>query len=73
MRTVKVQSVWPGGEVELPEYRLAGDPVVAVSSPKSPLTPLCQRGGQEGEGLRAVVLGLAGAWERNWKGNNGEK
>ena len=50
---MRVESVWPGGEVELPEFRLAGDPVV-MSAPLKPRSP-----GERPEGLRAVVLGLA--------------
>lgn len=55
-----MQSVWPGGEVELPEFELEGDPLVV------PALPRCRRRKRITgwkpvplEGLRAVILGLA--------------
>jgi hypothetical protein len=66
---LKVRSVWPGGMVELPDYRLEGDQVVLLRSAGGdarttrvacPTPPL--------EGLRAVALGLAAAWDRQKAG-----
>lgn len=57
--SVKVQSVWPGGMVELPEFRLAGDPV--VSPWRNASGDACAT---RPEGLAAVILGLA------WPGLN---
>ena len=61
---MKVQSVWPGGEVELPEFRLAGDPVVVTAEVHR--LEACATGGEVAkvaklEGLAAVILGLARA------------
>jgi hypothetical protein len=59
---VRVKSVWPGGEVELPEFWLAGDPLVMAPLPRKvhrKVHRLQTCATRPDEGLRAVVLGLA--------------
>jgi hypothetical protein len=57
---VRVQTVWPGGVVELPDIELTGDPLVG----QAPADPV--REAPPGPtGLAAVILGLARAAKGN--------